>query len=149
MHWSLSIYINICVRTFYLFSTFFYIFSGGDVSKPNLWLTETLLDTFILNRNWLDKFPHLVSAVVYTFLRLLEDLFHESLSKLRDKVVSFVVTLFRDKFNDVIIIGRDLVRVLQHVAKIPEIEKLWKDIIFRPKSLSPTFKGIVQLMQTR
>ena len=63
--------------------------------------------------------------------------------------VRFVVSLIRERFNDVIVIGRDLLRVLQYVAKIPEFEQLWHDLLHSPKSLSPTFTGITQLMHTR
>lgn len=38
-------------------------------------------------------------------------------------------------------IGRDLVRLLQNVARIPEFEQLWKDIIHNPQALSPQFTG--------
>lgn len=38
-------------------------------------------------------------------------------------------------------IGRDLVRLLQNVARIPEFELLWKDIIHNPQALSPQFTG--------
>lgn len=44
---------------------------------------------------------------------------------------------------------RDLVRLLQNVARIPEFEGLWKDVLLNPKSLSPNFNGILQLLQTR
>ena len=46
-------------------------------------------------------------------------------------------------------IGRDLIRLLQGVARVPEIEILWKDILHNPSALSPTFTGIHQLMQMR
>jgi integrator complex subunit 3 len=36
-------------------------------------------------------------------------------------------------------IGRDLVRLLQNVAKIPEFEQLWRDMIHSPQTLSPQF----------
>ena len=39
-------------------------------------------------------------------------------------------------------IGRDLVRLLQYVGRIPEFEKLWKDILHDPNALSTTFTGI-------
>lgn len=50
----------------------------------------------------------------------------------------------RERFNDCLVIGRDLVRLLQNVAKIPEFEQFWKDILLNPRSLSPTFTGKVQ-----
>ena len=46
-------------------------------------------------------------------------------------------------------IGRDLVRLLQHVARVPEFELLWRDILHNPKTLLPTFTGLSQLMQIR
>lgn len=46
-------------------------------------------------------------------------------------------------------IGRDLVRLLQHVARVPEFELLWRDILHNPKVLLPTFTGLSQLMQIR
>lgn len=47
------------------------------------------------------------------------------------------------------IIGRDLVRLLQDISKISEFEQLWKDITFRPSSLAPNFTGINQLFSMR
>lgn len=117
--------------------------AGGDTSPTNLWLADSLLDIFSKHRSWLDKFPFLVASVVYTYLRLIEDHFQPQLEKLREKEVKFVVALLRDRFNDVIIIGRDLVRVLQNIARIPDIEAVWKDILHNPKALSPTFGGLV------
>ena len=43
---------------------------------------------------------------------------------------------------DCIQIGRDLVRLLQDVARIPEFEALWKEILHNPSALEPSFKGL-------
>ncbi|XP_045478937.1 integrator complex subunit 3 homolog [Harmonia axyridis] len=123
--------------------------AGGDVSPKNLTLTESLLDVFIEYRGWLDKFPFLVASVVYNYLRLIEDHNAPSLINLRHKEVDFIVSLIRDKFTECLVIGRDLVRLLQNLARIPEFEQLWRDILLAPKSLSPNFSGILQLLQTR
>lgn len=45
------------------------------------------------------------------------------------------------QFMDCFMIGRDLVRLLQNVARIPEFEQLWKDIIHNPQVLSAQFTG--------
>ncbi|KAJ7402294.1 hypothetical protein WISP_00149 [Willisornis vidua] len=42
---------------------------------------------------------------------------------------------------DCFMIGRDLVRLLQNVARIPEFEQLWRDILHNPQVLSPQFTG--------
>lgn len=123
--------------------------AGGDISRNNLWLADVMVDILSEHRAWVEKHPFLVASVVYTFLRIIEDHTQPPYEKLREKEVKFVIGLIRDKFNDVAVIGRDLLRLLQYVAKIPEFEALWKDILYNPRSLSPTFSGFAQLMQTR
>ncbi|XP_046624168.1 integrator complex subunit 3 isoform X1 [Neodiprion virginianus] len=123
--------------------------AGGDTSVRNLFLVDALLDIFQENRPWLDKFPFLVASIVYTYLRLIEDHTAPHLATLRQKEVSFMVSLIRERCADCLVIGRDLVRLLQNVARIPEIEALWKDLLLNPKSLCPNFIGVLQLLQTR
>lgn len=123
--------------------------SGGDITPKNIQLVESLLDIYIENRTWLDKFPVLICMVVYTYLRLIEDHNIPQLMSLRQKEVNFVITLIRERFSDVLTLGRDLVRLLQNVARIPEFNQLWQDIFMNPKSLCPTFTNVLQLLQTR
>ncbi|KZC10189.1 Integrator complex subunit 3 like protein [Dufourea novaeangliae] len=123
--------------------------AGGDISPRNLFLVDALLDIFQENRPWLDKFPFLVASIVYTYLRLIEDHNAPHLSGLRQKEVTFTVSLIRERMVDCLVIGRDLVRLLQNVARIPEFEALWKDMLLNSKSLCPNFSGVLQLLQTR
>lgn len=123
--------------------------AGGDTSPKNLFLIEALLEIFQDNRPWLDKYPFLVASIVYTYLRLIEDHTAPQLAALRQREVTFMVTLIREKINDCLVIGRDLVRLLQNVARITEFEALWKDMLNNPKSLSANFSGVLQLLQTR
>ena len=46
-----------------------------------------------------------------------------------------------EQWCDCQVIGRDLIRLLQSVARIPEFEELWKDLLQNPSSLSPQFAG--------
>lgn len=123
--------------------------SGGDISHKNIALVEGLLEIFIENRLWLEKEPFLIGTVVYTYTRLLEDHFGAQLINLQKKEISFVISLIRDRFTDVMQLGREFVRLLQNVSRIPEFQALWKDIIQNPKSLCPSFSGVLQLMQTK
>jgi len=123
--------------------------AGGDVSQKNLWLADSLMDIYVEQRAWLEKYPFLLASVVYTYLRVIEDHVHANLAPLRNKEVKFVVGLIRDRFQDVLVIGRDFVRLLQYSARIPEIEDLWQDILHHPTNLSPNFTGLTQLMQLR
>lgn len=84
--------------------------SGGDVSTRNLSLVEGLLDILIEHRPWLEKFPFLISAVIYSYVRLIEDHNSPILAALRNKEVKFVISLIRDRFYDVIQLGRDFIR---------------------------------------
>lgn len=123
--------------------------SGGDNTPKNIILVESLLDIYIENRVWLDKFPVLICMVVYTYLRLIEDHNIPQLMNLRQKEVNFVIALIRERFADVLNLGRDLVRLLQNVARIPEFSQLWQDILMNPKSLCPSFTNVLQLLQSR
>nr|CAG4642335.1 EOG090X0205 [Evadne anonyx] len=123
--------------------------AGGDVTPKNIWLAESLMDLLQDQRAWLDKLPFLIASVVYTYLRLIEDHINPAFAAVRAKEISFCISLLREKFNDCMSIGRDLVRLLQHVARVSEFEQLWRDILHNPKTLSPTFTGLTQLMQIR
>ncbi|XP_067625597.1 integrator complex subunit 3 homolog isoform X2 [Eurosta solidaginis] len=122
---------------------------GGDVSVKNIFLVEGLLDIFIEYRAWLESQAFLVQTVVYSYVRLIEDHASPSLNTLRQKEVKFIISLIRERFLDIIPLGRDFVRLLQNVARVPEFEQLWREILHHPESLHPTFTGIWQLLQTR
>ena len=89
----------------------------------------------------MDKIPLIVATSVYAFLRLIEDHMSPALANLQRKEIGFTVSLLREKFNDCLMIGRDLIRLLQNVARIPEFEAIWKDMLNNPKILSPQFGG--------
>ena len=122
---------------------------GGDLHATNIWLIESLLNLFMQNRSWLEKFPQLLSVVLYSYLRLIVDHTAGAYKSLRQKEVTFCVSLLRERFLDCMPIGRDLVRLLQNVCKIPEIKSLWKDMLHKPQSLNSQFTGIDQLLSMR
>lgn len=63
--------------------------------------------------------------------------------------MKFVISLIRERFQDIIPLGRDFIRLLQNVARIPEFNQLWKDILTNPKSLNPQFTGVFQMLSNR
>uniref|UniRef100_A0A8D2QUU2 Integrator complex subunit 3 n=1 Tax=Zosterops lateralis melanops TaxID=1220523 RepID=A0A8D2QUU2_ZOSLA len=130
--------------------TFMKQIAGGDVTAKNIWLAENVLEILTEQREWVLKSSLLVAMAVYTYLRLIVD--HHgtaALQALRQKEVEFCVSLLRERFMDCFMIGRDLVRLLQNVARIPEFEQLWKDILHNPQVLSSQFTGVLQLLQSR
>lgn len=124
--------------------------AGGDVSSKNLWLIENLLGLFIENRNWVvNSTTFMVPTIIYTFMRLISDHMGPAQSALKQKEIDFVIGLIREKFLDCMAIGRDFLRLLHNVIRIPEFEKLWHDIHNNPKSLHPTFQNPLQLLTNR
>ncbi|NXK76149.1 INT3 protein, partial [Amazona guildingii] len=132
------------------FSLLALLLPGGDVTAKNIWLAENVLEILTEQREWVLKSSLLIAMAVYTYLRLIVD--HHGtaqLQGLRQKEVEFCISLLRERFMDCFMIGRDLVRLLQNVARIPEFELLWKDIIHNPQVLSAQFTGVLQLLQSR
>uniref|UniRef100_A0A8B9DLX0 Integrator complex subunit 3 n=1 Tax=Anser cygnoides TaxID=8845 RepID=A0A8B9DLX0_ANSCY len=130
--------------------TFMKQIAGGDVTAKNIWLAENVLEILTEQREWVLKSSILIAMAVYTYLRLIVD--HHGTSQLqvlRQKEVDFCISLLRERFMDCFMVGRDLVRLLQNVARIPEFEQLWKDIIHNPQVLSAQFTGVLQLLQSR
>ncbi|CAF92690.1 unnamed protein product, partial [Tetraodon nigroviridis] len=123
--------------------------AGGDVSSKNLWLAESALDILLEQKEWVLKSGMLIAMSLYTYLRLIVDHGMPNLLPLRQKEVDFCTSLIREKFMECLIIGRDLVRLLQNVARIPEMELIWKDLLHNPQVLSPQFTGVLQLLTAR
>lgn len=46
------------------------------------------------------------------------------------------------------VVGRDLIRAMQDVAKIPEIETIWKELLNNPTSLSPKVTSYLDILRT-
>merc|ERR1719233_559294 len=122
---------------------------GGNVNTRNLWLADQMMNIFTENKSWLYSSPRLVSGVIFTYLRLLHDHVRPNLREFGDKEITFVIHLIREQFINVLTLGRDFVRLLQAVARIPEIEEVWMDILYQPSKLSPQFLGLEQLLKTR
>ncbi|KAF6738193.1 Integrator complex subunit 3 [Oryzias melastigma] len=123
--------------------------AGGDISAKNLWLAENVLDILLDQKEWVLKSGMLIAMSVYTYLRLIVDHGTPNLLPLRQKEVDFCISMLREKFMECLIIGRDLVRLLQNVARIQEMELLWRDLLHNPQVLSPQFTGILQLLTAR
>ncbi|XP_060915153.1 integrator complex subunit 3 [Labrus mixtus] len=123
--------------------------AGGDISTKNLWLAESVMEILLDQKEWVLKSGMLIAMSVYTYLRLIVDHGAPNLLILRQKEVDFCISMLREKFMECLIIGRDLVRLLQNVARIPEMELVWRDLLHNPQVLSPQFTGVLQLLTAR
>jgi integrator complex subunit 3 len=122
---------------------------GGNLSDKNLMLCDGLLGIFQDNIDWLYANVELLQLALYTYLRVLADHHHQSMVQLRQRETDFCIQIMRDRWNDCMQIGRDLIRLLQNLSKIPEFEQLWKDIILQPVQLSQQFAsgGLLHILR--
>ncbi|XP_062343310.1 integrator complex subunit 3 isoform X2 [Osmerus eperlanus] len=123
--------------------------AGGDITPKNIWLAENVLEILVDQKEWVLKSGMLIAMSVYTYLRLIVDHGTPGLLTLRQKEVDYCISMLRDKFMECVIIGRDLVRLLQIVARIPEMDLLWRDLLHTPQNLSPQYTGLLQLLTAR
>ncbi|ORX70192.1 hypothetical protein DL89DRAFT_222930, partial [Linderina pennispora] len=118
---------------------------SGDVTPGNIKLCRNTLHLIESNMDWVMRSPVLIATIVYAFGRLILD--HSRVPDLCARECDLVVRLIRDKFTECSMIGRDLVRVLQDVAKHDKFKALWHDFLQRPQQISPHFTGIEQLLR--
>ncbi|BBM98692.1 hypothetical protein MPTK1_1g15500 [Marchantia polymorpha subsp. ruderalis] len=128
--------------------------AGGDVSAGNVWLAAELLQIMKGNWSWFSGIPALFTTALYTYLRLLPD--HTvakgpNISDLKVNETAFCIQILRERFQDCLVIGRDLVRLLQDVALFPEFEPIWRDLLNNPGAAfkAPAFADIAQLYVVR
>jgi len=154
----------------FIFSkTFLTFLLKGSLAEKNYWLAESLLDILtetvapsvtngptdsskpVVGSLWIYSNTELLTQTVYTYLRIIAD--HSqavALNQLRQRETEFCIQVLRERWNDCVQIGRDLVRLLQNVAKLNEFEQLWRDIIHSPATLSAQFAqmgGLAYLMK--
>ncbi|KAJ2808480.1 hypothetical protein H4R20_000868 [Coemansia guatemalensis] len=118
---------------------------GGDVTPGNIRLCTQLLDFLQTNYTWLMTQPLLIATAAYAFGRVLLD--HTRHAELRASEGAFVARLIRERFSECAMVGRDLVRMLQDAARVPEFAEIWRDLLQRPQTLSPQLTSIEQLLR--
>lgn len=124
----------------------------GDLSQRNLFLAENLIDLFCDTRPWLVATTSFIGpTVVFNVMRLILDHNPPSLKPLRKKETDFVIGLVRERFDFVLQIGKDFLRLLHYLAiKLPEFQALSQDIYDNnPKALSPKYEGPHQILAHR
>lgn len=124
--------------------------AGGDLSQRNLLMVENLLNLLVNNRAWLvTSTTFMGPTVIYNFMRLIGDHTGAHYSALRQREVDFVIGLIKEKIEFVYQIGKDFLRSLHNLIKIPEFEKLYQDIYNNPKALHPKYEGPQSLLAIR
>ncbi|KAI0225609.1 hypothetical protein L0F63_007412 [Massospora cicadina] len=128
---------------------------SGDFSQTNLLFTEGLVEILNKNRKWVEQDRQLVAYSCYFFLRLIKD--HVACPALQEKEVKYCLGLLRDKVGPTPTLtlefeycagaGRELVRALHDVARVPEFREFWKVLLNEPARLGPKFEGVGSLLR--
>lgn len=114
---------------------------SGDFSQRNVWFMSQMLTILHSNKKWTFSHRRILCASVYTYLRLIEDQStliskNNTLMSLRQKEIVFCAEAIRERFFDVITIGRDFARIVYFLAfrhKIGEMEAIWNQFIMKPQ----------------
>nr|XP_017227735.1 PREDICTED: integrator complex subunit 3 homolog [Daucus carota subsp. sativus]XP_017227736.1 PREDICTED: integrator complex subunit 3 homolog [Daucus carota subsp. sativus]XP_017227737.1 PREDICTED: integrator complex subunit 3 homolog [Daucus carota subsp. sativus]XP_017227738.1 PREDICTED: integrator complex subunit 3 homolog [Daucus carota subsp. sativus] len=128
---------------------------GGDFSDKNLWLCSELVRIFFAKWDCLlEEEPLVLTSALYVFLRLLADhcrlVGNLKVELLKKMEIDFCVRLLRERFRLCMMIGRDLVRLLQELVHVPEFRAIWKDLMLSPSEFKvPEFRDISQLYRVR
>ncbi|XP_055351163.1 integrator complex subunit 3-like isoform X2 [Paramacrobiotus metropolitanus] len=126
----------------------------GDHWK-NVSLIEGILETLVECRPILDNgagVPILQMALL-TFIQLIQ-YHHTSLqySVIKDKEVDFCLDLLRNKFGECMAIGKDFIRILMQICKMPKMKEFWSDLVNDPKKIAPSvpnFTGVPYILQLK
>lgn len=124
----------------------------GDLSPRNLFMAENLIELLCDTRSWLINTNTFIGpTVIFNMMRLIMDHYGPAAQKaLRKKETDFVIGLIRERFEFVLQIGKDFLRLLHHLTRVPEFQSLSQDIyVNNPKQLSPKYEGPHQLLAQR
>ena len=124
----------------------------GDLSPRNLFMAENLIELLCDTRSWLINTNTFIGpTVIFNMMRLIMDHSGPVAQKaLRKKETDFVISLIRERFEFVLQIGKDFLRLLHHLIRMPEFQTLSQDIyVNNPKQLSPKYEGPHQLLAQR
>ncbi|KAJ1723942.1 hypothetical protein LPJ53_001751 [Coemansia erecta] len=97
---------------------------GGDASPANTRYCRQLLAVLTQHYDWLTQHPTLVGLAAYAFARMMLD-HHLGAADLCALEGELVARLVHGHFDMCALVGRDLVRVLQDVARDRSIATLW------------------------
>ncbi|XP_051114954.1 uncharacterized protein LOC127240359 isoform X2 [Andrographis paniculata] len=127
---------------------------GGDFGEENLWLSFEMVNLF--SSKWeclIEEMPVVMTGALYVFLRLLADHCRvnvPNIEPLRRMEIDFCVRVLRENFSSCLMVGRDLIRLLQDLVNVPELCAVWKDLLYNPKTFKVIeFVDISQIYSTR
>jgi len=142
------------------------LFQGADPKETASFL-HSLADLLLANRAWMASLKPGAAffAILFThFTRTLADLGGpqagnqqhtaqqqqqgNNTERFKSSLMAVCEFELRERFPDLLMLGRDLLLGLMRVAKLPAFQWCWRALQTAPESLAPRFGGIPQLMAT-
>ncbi|MEN2495688.1 MAG: Integrator complex subunit 3 [Marteilia pararefringens] len=106
--------------------------------------TRGVLELIDNNKKYFLNHPHLIRDTITIVLNLIP--MHCNLHQVAIQEVELSCLLLTEKFDECIIIGRDLVRFLISVANINGLNVFWTNFVSAPHKLSPNYSGIISVL---
>ncbi|KAI1713089.1 integrator complex subunit 3 domain-containing protein [Ditylenchus destructor] len=129
--------------------------SEGTDYKETCATAHGTADILNANKDWMRSLKPagtFAPVALITFSRLISDQqqFGSSNndSRFKNSMISLCEFILKERFSDVVALGRDLLLVMMRLSKIPQFLPYWKSLLHNPGSLLPNFNGIPQLMAT-
>eukprot|EP01132_Coremiostelium_polycephalum_P008523 gene8523-10478_t len=120
---------------------------GGNTSPRNISLATFMINVLSRNKQWVYSKPVFIPVALHTFLRLIQDHLKPNLSQLRDLEIQFCLDLLKNKLQDCLTIGRDLIRLIQYLSsRVPEFDQIWKEMSSKPTTY-PGFTDVSTVMK--
>ncbi|XP_059069032.1 uncharacterized protein LOC131038527 isoform X2 [Cryptomeria japonica] len=117
---------------------------GGDFTPPNLWLALEMVRILQSNWVWVTGNQGVLAGALFTYLCLLRDhlkLKGASFSVLKKTETELCVRILRERFEDCLCIGRELVRLLKDVACVVEFNLILKNLLANPGVVSQLYSS--------
>ncbi|KAI1713801.1 integrator complex subunit 3 domain-containing protein [Ditylenchus destructor] len=127
--------------------------SEGTDYKETCATAQGTADILNANKDWMRSLKPtgtFAPVALITFSRLISDQQQfGSSNSFKNSMISLCEFILKERFSDIVGLGRDLLLVMMRLSKIPQFLPYWKSLLHNPGSLLPNFNGIPQLMATQ
>eukprot|EP00698_Gefionella_okellyi_P026074 TRINITY_DN9831_c0_g1_i1.p1 TRINITY_DN9831_c0_g1~~TRINITY_DN9831_c0_g1_i1.p1 ORF type:complete len:828 (+),score=194.25 TRINITY_DN9831_c0_g1_i1:67-2550(+) len=108
---------------------------GGDLSTANVTHIQHMLALLAKHLDWIPD--GLAASAVFTYLRVMQDHAKPVFESLVKAEADFCSKLLRQRFAACAVLGRELIRLLLQLARLPALIPIWNDLITQPEVFGP------------
>lgn len=145
------------VRLESILSNFCRSLSDGSEFRETSQMVHQFAQILLNNRKWFGTMPKnsMFPGIAFAlFSRFISDAIFVgntgvmSPENFKAPLIAACEILLRERFPDLMMMGRDLVLSLMRLSRIPQFIPIWRSLIHNPASLMPNFSGLKELLAT-